>query len=541
MITNADRFERLGELLSIALDEELSGLEQKELNEILRSGSEALQYFHRYIDLHTELQWMLNPDVLEMPIGLETLATKSTALPTRSQIISLSGWLGLAAALAVILTMSLPKAYPPVEEFVQAVSRKSFVARANYSRDANLGEKSTVVREGEWVSLGKIVLEKGTLGLTFDSGALLVLNAPAEFDVETANRGFLHSGQAVARVPEPAIGFIINTPNSTLVDLGTEFSINVESNKSSVKVIDGEIRAYAETENGETEELLLKQDQAVHIDDQASAAFSPADDFSPEAFHDWSRFLKPVADYVHFSFDEGGKEIVTSDAWGEGTEVGFNNAMPTAAFMPVSRVGVYGEALRFTGKGDYMETDLEGIPGSRPRTVACWIKVPPKQHGTAIAIVSWGQPRKGERWQIGINHNVAFGVLGAVRTDFSHGFVTGATDLRDGRWHHIASVYIGGNSPDIAAHVRHYVDGKLEAVSGFRQAPVPIDTQVDEQTRADNLIIGYRNIVKQGKINTFRGSIDELYIFDAAILPSQIENLKDQNHPDDTRTQVAIQ
>jgi ferric-dicitrate binding protein FerR (iron transport regulator) len=523
--------ERLEQLLSQALDGELNADERTELNTILRSHADARRTFHRYMDLHTELEWMLNPDMLEIPLELNASPSAASAnVSQRAKLIAGSGWLALAAALAVLLLIKTPDRDPAMEpSFAAAPSKKAFVARANYSGDARLGSASSVERHGEWVSLGKIILEKGTLGLTFDSGARVVLNAPAEFDLDAANRGFLHYGQAVAQVPEPATGFIINTPNSTLVDLGTEFTVNVESNQSSVKVIDGEVRAYAETREGKSEERLLHQDQAVHIGQTTSEAFSPADDFTPTVFHDWTRFYEPDADYVHFTFENNGYEVLSSSAWGNATQVTPQTVNTDSGARPKTRVGVFGEALRFNGKDAYLSTTLEGISGDHPRTVVCWIKVPPKQHDSAISIVSWGQPSKGKRWQVGINQNTEWGTLGGLRTDFSYGYVTGSTDLRDGRWHHIASVYIGGNSPDIAAHIRHYVDGKLEAVSGFSKGDFPVNTRVDENTEADNLTIGYRNIGNRREIRTFYGSIDELYLFDAAILPSQIFNLKTRN------------
>ena len=409
---------------------------------------------------------------------------------------------------------------------------QTFVARANYSSDTQVSTKSTVKRQGEWISLGKIILEKGTLGLTFDSGARVVLNAPADFDLETANRGFLNSGQVVAQVPELAIGFIINTPNSTIVDLGTEFTVNVENNQSSVKVIDGEVLAYAESKDGKTEERLLQEDQAVHIDDATSAAFSPADDYSPEVFHDWTRFYEPNAEFVHLSFDEKYDPIISSSAWGHEAKAFTLNLDTNSKNSPQSRVGVFGNGLRFEGDGSFLRTSIEGIAGALPRTVACWIKIPPKQHETDVAIVSWGRAHKGRRWQIGVNQRTEYGTLGAVRTDFGWGYVTGSTDLRDDRWHHIASVYIGGNSSDISAHIRHYIDGKLEAVSGSLQGDFNIETEAYEANPSDNLTVGYREIKNQKQIKTFEGSIDELYLFDAAILPSQIEALKNHNTPE---------
>lgn len=547
MTPDNTQMERLGELLGIAIDGDITENERTELNEMIRSSEEAQHFFHRYIDLHTELQWMLNPDVLDIPTGLDTIPfpTSQTAQPRtkkRVKFVAITGWIGLAAALAVMLILGRPQYDPLTDYATHSNDTDVFVARANYSADAQLGELSTIVRDGEWISPGKIVLDKGTLGLTFDSGALVVLNAPAEFDVETHSRGFLHSGQVVAQVPEPAIGFIINTPNSTIVDLGTEFTVNVDGDESTVKVLTGEVHAYAESSSGASEDVILTQDEAVRISDRSPEAFSNADDFEHEQFYNWDLFYQPDANYIHFNFDteKGNNRTLSDGTWDEVFAARYLNADDTSTTVPTTIPGVFGKALNFNGDGEFAATNFEGISGAQARTISCWIKLPANSPNPAPSIVSWGEHRRGRHWQVSINNVPQFGTRGAIRTNFSSGYVIGSTDLRDGRWHHIASVYIGGNSSDIGAHIRHYVDGKLELVSAIKGIPNDIDTTTDTSRTRDNLKIGLRKRRNQ-PIKTLHGAIDELYIFDAAILPSQITNLRDFNTPDDSQAQYVTE
>ena len=51
-------------------------------------------------------------------------------------------------------------------------------------------------------------------------------------------------GVARARVPEPAQGFRIKTASGDVVDLGTEFSVNVDQDGADVHVIDGEVELH---------------------------------------------------------------------------------------------------------------------------------------------------------------------------------------------------------------------------------------------------------------------------------------------------------
>ena len=73
----------------------------------------------------------------------------------------------------------------------------------------------------------KLNLTAGLAELTFDSGAKVILTAPAWFDVTDALGGDLQRGKLTAKVPHAAAGFTINTPDGKVVDLGTEFGVKV--------------------------------------------------------------------------------------------------------------------------------------------------------------------------------------------------------------------------------------------------------------------------------------------------------------------------
>src|SRR5690606_13879464 len=64
--------------------------------------------------------------------------------------------------------------------------------------------------------------------VTYHSGAHVVLQGPCDYRIDGDNSGSVQEGTLVARVPASAVGFTVSTPNSTLVDLGTEFGVVVE-------------------------------------------------------------------------------------------------------------------------------------------------------------------------------------------------------------------------------------------------------------------------------------------------------------------------
>ncbi|NOX99855.1 MAG: LamG domain-containing protein, partial [Verrucomicrobia bacterium] len=100
------------------------------------------------------------------------------------------------------------------------------------------------------------------------------------------------------------------------------------------------------------------------------------------------------------------------------------------------------------------------------------------------------------------------------------------TDLRDGRWHHVAVVFVGAgqgevnaehatltSTADVATHVRLYIDGKLEPLSGGKSAPVVSLTSSSSKEVST---------FSMGGSGTFEGWLDEFYLFENAVSPATI-------------------
>ncbi len=88
-------------------------------------------------------------------------------------------------------------------------------------------------------------LQKGVARIAFDSGASVVIEAPAEFQINTRNTMVLHSGRLFAVVPEQATGFTVKTATSTVIDLGTEFGLHVAaSQETELHVFSGKTKLY---------------------------------------------------------------------------------------------------------------------------------------------------------------------------------------------------------------------------------------------------------------------------------------------------------
>jgi len=125
------------------------------------------------------------------------------------------------------------------------------------------------------------------------------------------------------------------------------------------------------------------------------------------------------------------------------------------------------------------------------------------------------------------------GALGALRVELGIGHVVGATDLRDGRWHHVAVVFLGGENADVSTHIRLYVDGRLERMTGRLQQRIATDTV---SGKAAPMIIGrYLGRWKNREHFYFQGDLDEVRVYDEAILPSDIVGIMKEHLKEDLR------
>jgi hypothetical protein len=73
-----------------------------------------------------------------------------------------------------------------------------------------------------------LMLRKGYAELVFDSDAKVVLEAPVEFQVLSYDQIKLSYGRLYATVPKEALGFIVSTPTTKIIDLGTEFGVQAQ-------------------------------------------------------------------------------------------------------------------------------------------------------------------------------------------------------------------------------------------------------------------------------------------------------------------------
>ena len=107
-----------------------------------------------------------------------------------------------------------------------------------------------------------ISIRSGLVEITYGSGVRVTLEGPADFDITDTVSGHLNHGKLVAAVPKGAEGFRVQYRDGAVVDLGTEFAMDVKADgPAEVGVFDGEIELRRD---GEKAVPLFENHAVIH-------------------------------------------------------------------------------------------------------------------------------------------------------------------------------------------------------------------------------------------------------------------------------------
>ncbi len=523
-LTDAEILE-LNILCGAVVDGTLTDAQRERLSEWLRGSEDARTFYVRALaqsaSLHTYAAEMQSEPGNRMD------------RPARPAVIYwIFGSLAAAAVLAFGLWVTTNS-----RATAEAARKTEYVARLTGTKGSEWARHAQPLATGDRLQRGqRLDLAKGRAEIMFDSGARVVLEGPASLDLNSAWDSTLRRGTITAMVPPEAIGFRISNRSVEVVDLGTEFTMIAEaSGAAEVLVLKGEVEA-APRDGSDPDSILLKQNESRRF---AQTGVSVVGDSAEKIAHfnqpiDFDRFAQPTH-YIHWSFDENAGDRVAADSLGQrrGT-FDLKLEQPLAGnFSAVHVAGHNGKALAFDGHL-VARAPFPGLSGTTPHTVAFWVQVPvDAQLSDAMAMVAWGTSLKklsARPVHINWNRSPNEGPLGALRTDFGGGSAMGMTSLRDGRWHHVAVVFVPGADDTLPPQVRQYIDGRLESstiVPGKVRGPAVSENSLV----TDTLWLGCRLGPSGPRLDRFRGQLDELFIADRALEPNEIVNLMKENRP----------
>jgi len=179
----------------------------------------------RNLSLWRELSWeeknaptvMLDKTSDEAP---KIIPDRSRIVPVRHRVNRLS-WatiISLAAAMLLMMTYIYFHPYASIET-------ATLVDTMNVKWAEEMRMPGP---QGRIKTLVPMTLLQGVARIQMDDGVELVVESPARFELMTSSELRMDYGRVYAYVSEIGRGFTVTTPNSRIVDLGTEFGVEAD-------------------------------------------------------------------------------------------------------------------------------------------------------------------------------------------------------------------------------------------------------------------------------------------------------------------------
>lgn len=520
---------RLERLIAAYLDQQLTGEERRELEEMLLASSKARELFLDRVEWHG----LLREQALQDHANLLTSRPKPSrkTVPFRRR-----AWLAAAIAACVALGWwKLPRAgkdNPPsaMHDTVATHDRVALLAQA-IDVTWEDGDKSFSV--GSALPKGWLKISSGTLRLDFYSGARVILEGPASIELLSPDLARLGKGKLTARVPPPAEGFTVMSSDLRVVDRGTEFGMNVSGdNECEVHVFDGEVELQgtlppaADTALYEGDAVSIREGKWTPFPANRASFADPAKVLAAAAreteaqwvaWRESSQALRNMPELkVYFDFEglHPGESLLPNKAAGanedsNGTVIGCD---------PLPGRWAKKGALGFAKTSDRVRFRTSGTTTALTMFARVRVDSLPQNHNHLLSIAP---DKLGEvHWKIDQTGRLVLGVRAEAERSYdawerlrSPRIVT---EQDFGRWIELATVV------DCSQGVmKHFVNGKRVASAPMQRRPA--------------IQLGLANLgnfdpsapeFETGIVRSFNGRIEEFALFARALEDHEIAGLK---------------
>ncbi len=155
----------------------------------------------------------------------------------------------------------------------------SLTPDASWSRGKEPADFLMRLRPGDIIGI-----DKGLAKIEFSDGAFVLLHSPGVLQINSGSSAQLFHGRVAGRAENG--NFVLTTPSATVVDIGTEFGIDVGLTGTDVTVFEGEVHVHGTlSDRGSSSVRRLKQGMSVRIDPQGLPhRLMNAADFSRQLF-----------------------------------------------------------------------------------------------------------------------------------------------------------------------------------------------------------------------------------------------------------------
>ncbi len=519
------------ELIDELLDGEIHEQDFKLLENELLNNPKARKIYYEALRFH---------NIMDIEADSRCEELKSLCLRPKFNIISkLRPWLVAAAFFSAIGLIWMLQQKPHLRHIEIAeedsINDPEAIGYAVVSSISNAHFKTnTSLSMGGMVPNRAIHMVSGKLHLNMLSGVTIIMEGEVEFELSSPMDLHLQQGYLRAIVPEAAQGFKIHAKDGKIVDLGTEFSIDVNEERSEFKVYQGDIEWHPRDQQvnavheGQALAWQSQRGKLTPFDPSAEKSFSESlAEFKKtrERRHqNWSDHVKRYVNenealvYYPFSPLSIEQRLVVNSA-----RVG-KDALLIASQSTEDRWGKSNSALNFKMPGSRVSVDIEGVFPSI--TMLCWVRINSLDRRQNSLFHVDDLPSYSPRWEIMDNGKIHFHFF---RGDNKQGKYEARTasfwnPSRSGEWFQLAVVL--NSALDTCTH---YVNGRIwkhhKPGPGFKEG---------EGLRIGKASIGNWYKTRQGPnfpMLNLNGSIDDFMIFPKALSGKAIRALYRQGSP----------
>jgi len=550
-------------LIFKTIDQTITPAEFDRLQDAIEQDDEVRAEYLRAVTLCESLSEIASETAQttnEASVSARVLSTRSVSEEPRPRSrVRLPAAIGLAAAILVMVggvafwfgqqqdgTAHLANSGDPTEPKETRIAGHATLRR---SVDLQWPKGGSEYRDGDVLPNGRFQFEEGVAEIDFFCGATLIVEGPAALNIESDWLVEVASGRLRANVPPAARGFIVKAAGSEIVDLGTEFALEVKSENARVEVIDGEVEIRGGQHDGN--HLLTGQRQWLKGTDMPESVdgLSTLDDLNlrrenaaSERFAAWQAHSQELRQderlIAYFPIAATSADrVVRNDA---GTGKGLDGKLVGPVEHAAGRFGPKSSGLKFGRPGSRVRTRIDGK--FQAFTFACWVRIDSLEHVYNALFMSDGYETGELHWQIRDDGRLMFSVMvddtqsvqtfseleqrevetaGLARVYYSEPI----WDIsKSGQWFHVAAVY-----DPATRRVVQYANGKQVG-----------SQEIIDKFYIDTLQIGAAEIGNWGQpfrktpwfsVRNLNGTIDELAIFDAAFTSEEISTLFQNGKP----------
>jgi hypothetical protein len=276
----------LRELLEALCEGSLSAAQCDELDRRLLNDRDAQLYYLAYIQLDARLRWTYRDRPGEVPPGAvqsvireieAELADKSADDCPSPASRWKSQWstraveffirptplsFGIATLVMSLIVVVMAWTMVPIYRSFTQVDPASHevVAQITRTHAASWATGQTGTLPGSFLMSGhQMELIAGIVEINFHDGAQTMIEGPARFRVDSRSSATLDQGKLVARISQPARGFAVQTESVLVVDLGTEFGLEVRPGEGThVAVMEGKVEVRDPQQHGAQAQLITR-------------------------------------------------------------------------------------------------------------------------------------------------------------------------------------------------------------------------------------------------------------------------------------------